>query len=56
MRPATWRGRGQVEADGEARAGLDTLTGTFRRQEGAAAVGGELLLEVRQLVTELGSA
>ncbi|MFF2536025.1 hypothetical protein [Streptomyces cyaneofuscatus] len=47
---------GPEGADGEAWAGLDTLTGIFRRQEGAAAVGGELLLEVRQLVTELGSA
>lgn len=41
---------------GEARAGLDALTEVFRRQEGtAAAVGGELLLEVRQLVAELDS-
>ncbi|MFF6909620.1 aromatic acid exporter family protein [Streptomyces sp. NPDC012389] len=39
---------------GEARAGLDSLTEIFRRQEGtAAAVGGELLLEARQLVNEL---
>ncbi|MFI7285691.1 aromatic acid exporter family protein [Streptomyces anulatus] len=41
-------------ASREAWAGLDTLTDVFLRQEGtAAAVGGELLLETRQLVTEL---
>ncbi|MFJ8760304.1 aromatic acid exporter family protein [Streptomyces cyaneofuscatus] len=48
---------GRDAVAGEARAGLDALTEVFRRQEGtAAAVGGELLLEVRQLVTELDSA
>ncbi|MFD8112997.1 FUSC family protein [Streptomyces microflavus] len=43
-------------ASREAWAGLDSLTDTFHRLEGtAAAVGGELLLETRQLVTELDS-
>jgi len=43
-------------ASREARAGLESLTDAFRRQEGtAAAAGGELLLETRQLVTELDS-
>jgi hypothetical protein len=43
-------------ASREAWACPDSLTDTFHRLEGtAAAVGGELLLETRQLVTELDS-